>query len=930
MSKKIAIFIIALSLLSQFGFNTPKSYAVNYNFAEDFSTVNFKNSVSTTADWNTTEKKITLNPYYIVSDWSSYFSSFTAPVTAIANNNYIQMIGGQKALLNSIPSGAFSSFQTLSSQLVNFGSVDINAVAQSIPSGYAYWLVGGGVDNGSGGGTGPKLNKLEVNGYSTQTGTLWKVTDLSPDLVSLKFNSVSDIACNNNECLIIGTPALGTATARLVKYNGTNFTDLSANIDFNTTYRDKIAWNGSYWLIGGTRYYPPESSSYIGKIYKYDGANFTKITDDSMFAGQGPSIFDMAWNGNYWLVGRGYSPVKLYKYNGNSFTDLSAQINKFSFINEIATPTIFWTGKAWLIGGGNYFKHLIRFDGTNMTDIINSLINFSDSGVGVIESKYSTAYNDFLIGGGIGGPKLNSAQELGYKTSGVVQSKKINTTTEIIAEATLTATDQRPQTTSGAGVSISYYLSANGGANWEQVTPNTKHIFTNAGNDLQWRAILSTTDSSVTPVINSVNINYSSQTLTSLTTIISPNGGETWKIGETHIITWSHASEIVGKNVQLSIHLLGPDSYLIGSAALPGKDLLLYGPTNTIINSVLGGEFSWTIPASLTAGSYKIEIEEYDSATGSNHIDSSDAPFNITTASTQPSITVTSPNGGEQWAIGSTQTIRWNSAGSISQVTISLIPTDPSVGTRTLGTVANSGLYSWTIPNCSSGNECSSNFQIPTGSYKVQISSSGVSDISDATFSVVSAGTTLPYPNGTLVKTSSSDKIYLIENSQKRWITSPEALIAYGLQPNSQIVISQTDLDKYLAGSDITKSVTNIPEGGLIRVIGDTDVWIVKYVGTKKFKRLILSPNVFNSYGHLKWGDIKDIDKSTVDSFTISDLVRAVNDVEVYKLYPSGDTGQKRWITTADSFTRMSFDWDSIYQINQVDRDSYNTGQTIE
>ncbi len=122
----------------------------------------------------------------------------------------------------------------------------------------------------------------------------------------------------------------------------------------------------------------------------------------------------------------------------------------------------------------------------------------------------------------------------------------------------------------------------------------------------------------------------------------------------------------------------------------------------------------------------------------------------------------------------------------------------------------------------------------------------------------------------------------------------------------------------------------DIPEGALIRAIGDIDVYIVKYIGAKQFKRLILSPSVFNSYQHLKWGDVRDLDKSVVDSFTTSELVRAVGDTKVYKLYPAGDTGQKRWIKTAEGFNRMGFDWDAIYEINAVDRDSYVTGANIE
>lgn len=124
--------------------------------------------------------------------------------------------------------------------------------------------------------------------------------------------------------------------------------------------------------------------------------------------------------------------------------------------------------------------------------------------------------------------------------------------------------------------------------------------------------------------------------------------------------------------------------------------------------------------------------------------------------------------------------------------------------------------------------------------------------------------------------------------------------------------------------------IANLSEGAIIRAQGDIDVYIVKYVGTKKFKRLILSPSVFNNYGHLKWSDVREVERSTVDAFTTSELVRAVGDPKVYKLYPAGDTGQKRWVETAESFVRLGFDWDAIYEINNFDRDSYVTGENLE
>ena len=136
---------------------------------------------------------------------------------------------------------------------------------------------------------------------------------------------------------------------------------------------------------------------------------------------------------------------------------------------------------------------------------------------------------------------------------------------------------------------------------------------------------------------------------------------------------------------------------------------------------------------------------------------------------------------------------------------------------------------------------------------------------------------------------------------------------------------------------ETTPSTTEITiaDGDLIRNpnasgLAQFDVYIVKLVGTKKFKRLILSPHVFNSYGHLSWSNIKDVSQSKIDEYTVSDLVRAQNDTKVYKLTPAGDTGQKQWLNmTAVQFISQNYDADSIYTINNTDRDAYETGAEL-
>lgn len=133
----------------------------------------------------------------------------------------------------------------------------------------------------------------------------------------------------------------------------------------------------------------------------------------------------------------------------------------------------------------------------------------------------------------------------------------------------------------------------------------------------------------------------------------------------------------------------------------------------------------------------------------------------------------------------------------------------------------------------------------------------------------------------------------------------------------------------------LTANAATIVDGDLIKsnatnsdgtpTLASTDVYIVKIVGTKKFKRLILNPEVFNSYGHLKWSNIKTVSQAEEDSYAISSLVRVDGDTKVYALTPAGDTGAKSWVNvTADQFiSGANSDPDSIYTINSVDSGFY-------
>ena len=109
-----------------------------------------------------------------------------------------------------------------------------------------------------------------------------------------------------------------------------------------------------------------------------------------------------------------------------------------------------------------------------------------------------------------------------------------------------------------------------------------------------------------------------------------------------------------------------------------------------------------------------------------------------------------------------------------------------------------------------------------------------------------------------------------------------------------------------------------IPEGATIKTAANPDVYIVKYKNGKQFKRLVLNPQVFESYGHLRWEDILIINQSEMNSFTESTLVKSDEENNVYKLVANGDSGDKALVDS-----NYIYDSDSVYTINSVDAGNY-------
>ena len=204
-------------------------------------------------------------------------------------------------------------------------------------------------------------------------------------------------------------------------------------------------------------------------------------------------------------------------------------------------------------------------------------------------------------------------------------------------------------------------------------------------------------------------------------TVTSPNGEESWQCGTYHYITWTSNGD-VGDYVSIKLYKGGYyDSTIVSSTS---NDLSFY----------------WYIPSAQTPGTdYKVKIT---STSDTSVYDYSDSYFSITSAET-PTITVTAPNGDENWQRGTTHTISWSSTGSVGYVTIELYK-GGIFDSTIVSSTSNDGSYSWSIPSS----------QTAGTDYKIKITSTSdttIYDYSDNDFSITSAETptiTVTSPNG--------------------------------------------------------------------------------------------------------------------------------------------------------------------------------------
>lgn len=193
-------------------------------------------------------------------------------------------------------------------------------------------------------------------------------------------------------------------------------------------------------------------------------------------------------------------------------------------------------------------------------------------------------------------------------------------------------------------------------------------------------------------------------------TVVSPNGGDGLGWSRTKRITWTSSG--LSKNLYIILQQDGANKALIAKGLNPAL-----------------GSYTWKVGECIKGAvdvgdNYKILIKQKNSIIKDN----SDDFFTIC----NPSLTVTSPNGGESLEMDDEVNITWNHCGLTGLLYIILQQDGSSVALIAKQVDPDLRSYRWTVGECIKGKV------LPGSNFKIFIKEkrSSVKDKSDGTFSI--------------------------------------------------------------------------------------------------------------------------------------------------------------------------------------------------
>ena len=267
--------------------------------------------------------------------------------------------------------------------------------------------------------------------------------------------------------------------------------------------------------------------------------------------------------------------------------------------------------------------------------------------------------------------------------------------------------------------------------------------------------------------------------------ITTPSATTSWSTGTSYYVYWSYTGAS-GGYVSLALY----DSTSMPVTTITSGTYMSYG------------DYSWTIPSSLTTGKYRIKITSISDTTVSNM----SSAFTITKVPS--SVTITTPSSLTSWSTGSSYYIYWTYAGSPgTYVNLSLYDSTSALVTTITSSsyLSNEDCY-WTIPST-----------VTTGKYRIKIASTSDTTIN----SMSSAFTITKVPSSITITTPSATTSWSTGTSYYIYWTysgNPGTYVNLSLYDSTSALVTTIASSTYLSYEDYSWAIPSVLPNGKYRI----------------------------------------------------------------------------------------------------------------
>lgn len=203
--------------------------------------------------------------------------------------------------------------------------------------------------------------------------------------------------------------------------------------------------------------------------------------------------------------------------------------------------------------------------------------------------------------------------------------------------------------------------------------------------------------------------------------------------------------------------------------------------------------------------------------------------------------------------------------------------------------------------------------------------------ISNFEMGTYAQGPNAPYPDGTLLK-GSSKNVYVLSNGQKRWITSASVFDTLGYKWRNIIDVSDSELSNYSTGANISTTNTHPDGSLLISnqtkrvylIDGGQKRWVpnLSIFASRFFWEDVIS--IIHS-------ELESYDLGSNITYPDGSLIKSPNDPKVYFISTASGGSQqtKHWIRSSLTFDSLGFKWRNLQYTSDSIINSFAGGDTI-